>query len=1087
MTLVHEVFRRRAAEHPQATALLHRERTVSYRTLDRASDAYAASLAAAGVRAGDIVPVLMPRSPQCVATLLAVLKLGAAYAALDPRWPPARISELTRQANAPLIAADPAHAPVAGDASGPQVPVWTPATDLAEAAATCPAAPLAPVSVQETDTCCVFFTSGSTGRPKGVLSPHAGTVRLFRPMGPKPVPTTEPKPGPTAEPRPGSTKPPTTGPGPKPGPTAPFADLGPGTVWPQAAPLPWDGACLELWGALLNGGTSVLVDEPYLTADGLRDLVRRAGVNTLWLTASLFHLFVEEDPGCFQGLRQLMVGGERLSPDHVRRFLRAHPRIALVNGYGPVETTVFATTHRISAADVDGAPGAQIPVGRPVGRTEVFVLDEELRPVGPGATGEICVAGAGLARGYLADPEQTARGFAEITAYDGTARRIYRTGDLGFHSADGTLHYAGRRDRQIKVRGHRIEPGEVEARAARVPGVLRCVVVPQMADGGCVGLAAAYTVREDAGQVPEETVREALAGQLPEYLVPRALAAVDAFPLTETGKLDTAALLATVMARTEAVRPRTAAHPPTAPETGPAAGQVAAAFAEILRTAPDEVPRDTSFFELGGTSLDGARLCVRIGARTGFPVPASVLVADPTVDALAHWIEARQKEPAATPGEGAPGEPAHTGPLELLPVQSGFLFEQQLDPAGTSAHCVLLWRVTGDFDPRVFRAAADDVHRRHQSLHARYVFDRRPVAVLDGPPTSVDVHVLDPAPDHAAALAALRATLDLPLDIGAGANWRCAVAPLKGDGWLLGVVVHHIAFDGGSARPLADDLSAAYAARLHDSAPRTTRPVPLAAVLAGHRSQVNEATLEAQHAFWKAELTGLPPLDLPPVEALPDGEAPTLSPAETAPSARFSLPATEYTALEERARRASSTRFAVLLAAYVEALGSQTGQRDLAVGAPVAKRYHPDTADAVGCLIDVVCFRMRPACDGTTGALPRLLEGIQAALAAQDVPFEEVVRLAADPTRDRSRHPLFQTMFALQEAAPGHLVLEGCTTETVREPEPRAVHELEAEVWPDGAGGAEVVLAGRPGRVSAAFLEGLAAAYRSTLRQLTGP
>ncbi|MFI0977563.1 amino acid adenylation domain-containing protein [Streptomyces sp. NPDC021093] len=1052
MTLVHEVFRRRAAEHPRATALLHRERPVNYRTLDRASDAYAASLAAAGVRAGDIVPVLLPRSPRCVATILAVLKLGAAYAALDPRWPAARIVELTRQADAPLIAADPSHVP----ASGLPVPVWTPGQDLAEAAATGDAPPPLSVPVQETDTCCVFFTSGSAGRPKGVLSPHAGTVRLFAP--------TEPK--------------------------ARFADLGPGTVWPQAAPLPWDAASLELWGALLNGGTAVLVDEPYLTADGLRDLVRRAGVNTLWLTASLFHLFVEEDPGCFQGLRQLMVGGERLSPDHVRRFLRAHPRIALVNGYGPVETTVFATAHRISAADVadaadNEAPGGQIPVGRPVGRTEVFVLDGELRPVGPGTTGEICVAGAGLARGYLADPEQTARAFVEITPDDGTARRVYRTGDLGFRSADGTLHYAGRRDRQIKVRGHRIEPGEVEARAAQVPGVLRCAVVPLMADGGCVGLAAAYTVREDAGPVPEETVRGALAERLPEYLVPRALAAVDAFPLTETGKLDTAALLATVMARTEAARPRTDAHPhpPAAPEDGSVAGHVAAAFAEVLRTAPGEVPCDTSFFELGGTSLDGARLCVRIGARTGVPVPASVLIAGPTVHALARWIEKRRAEPEVKPAEGELEESADVGPLPLLPVQSGFLFAQQLDPADTSAHCVLLWRVSGGFDPRAFRAAADDVHRRHQALHARYVFDRSPVAVLDdGPGTSVDVHVLDPAVDGTAALASLRTVLDRPLDIGAGVNWRCAMVPSgEGEGWLLGIVVHHIAFDGGSARPLADDLSAAYAARLRGEAPRTAHPVPLAAVLAGHRAQVDETALEDQRAFWHGELDGLPPLSLPSAAVLPDGAVPV---SRAVPPPRFSLSAAEYAALDDRARRGGSTRFAVLLAAYAEALGAETGQRDLAVGAPVAKRYHPDTADAVGCLIDVVCFRVRPACDGTTDALPRLLEGIHAGLAAQDVPFEEVVQLAADPARDRSRHPLFQTMFALQEAQPGQLALEGCATEAVREPEPRAVHELEAEVWPDDAGGAEVVLAGRPDRVSTAFLGRLATAYRGILRQL---
>ncbi|KWT57228.1 hypothetical protein ADL21_35255 [Streptomyces albus subsp. albus] len=1031
MTAVHEIFRQRAAERPDAIALLHGERTVSYRTLDRASDAYAAELAAAGVRAGDIVPVLMPRSPRYVATVLAILKLGAAYAALDPRWPAPRIAELTSRADAPLIAAAP------GNQETPPVPVWMPGPDIEEAAAI--AQPLPPVPVRETDTCCVFFTSGSTGRPKGVLSPHAGTVRLFNPTDP----------------------------------AARFADLGPDTVWPQAAPLPWDAASLELWGALLNGGTSVLVDEPYLTADGLRDLVRRAGVNTLWLTASLFHLLVEEDPDCFHGLRQLMAGGERLSPAHVRRFVRAHPHITLVNGYGPVETTVFATAHRITAADVadDQAPGTQIPVGRPVGRTEVFVLDEESRPVPPDTTGEICVAGAGLARGYLADPEQTARSFVDLSL-DGAVRRVYRTGDLGFCSADGTLHYAGRRDRQVKVHGHRIEPGEVEAAAARVPGVLRCAVVPLMADGRCVGLAAAYTLRDGREPVSAETVRRTLAERLPEYLVPRELAAVDAFPLTDNGKLDTAALLDLITARTEAARPRAGARRLRDVEDGSVAGHVTAAFAEILRRDPDDVPPDASFFELGGTSLDGARLCVRIGGRTGVPVPASVLIAGPAVRDLVEWIEKRQAEP------GESTQPVPAGPLTLLPVQTGFLYEQQLDPSDTSAHCVLLWRVTGAFDPEAFRAAADDVHRRHQSLHARYVFDRRPVALLDGPAAPVDVRVLDPAGDETAALTAVHTELHRPLDIGSGTNWRCVMVPSPdADRWWLGIVVHHIAFDGGSARPLAEDLSAAYADRLRGEESRAPRPAPLAAVLAGHRAQVNGHTGEEQRAYWRDELTGVPPLVLPPPEKTPaESTAPT-----------FTLSATEYAALEERARHHGSTRFAVLLAAYAEALATVTGQHDLAVGAPVAKRYHPDTADAVGCLIDVVCFRMRPAGDGTADALPRLLEGIHAGLAAQDVPFEEVVRLAADPARDRTRHPLFQTMFALQEGPPQRLDLAGCGTEPVREPAQRAVHELEVEVWPDGAGGAEVVFGHRPDQVSAAFVARVAAAYHRLLRQPDRP
>ncbi|GHH86849.1 hypothetical protein GCM10018793_60370 [Streptomyces sulfonofaciens] len=1052
--VIHEIFRRRAAERPGATALIHRDTAVDYRTLDRASDAFAAELAGAGVRPKDIVPVLVPRSPRFVATVLAVLKLGAGYAALDPRWPRSRITELTRLAAAPLIAAAPEHA------EGLPCPVWVPEADLARVAGSAPPAAAPPAAlVRETDTACVYFTSGSTGRPKGVLSPHAGTVRLFAPTR--------------------------------------FVSIGPGTVMPQAAPLPWDAASLELWSVLLNGGTSVLVDEPYLTVDGLRSLVRGAGVDTLWLTASVFHMLVEEDPGCFEGVRQLMAGGERLSPAHARRFLRAHPGTALVNGYGPAEGTIFTTTHRVTPADC--APGTEqrgIPVGRPVARTEVFVLDDEMRPCPPGTTGEICVAGAGLANGYLADPEQTARSFveADLTELDGGGpRRIYRTGDLGFRSTDGLLHYAGRADRQVKVRGHRIEPGEVEARVTQLPGIRGCAALPLMERGGCVGLAVAYTVA-DGAPVSEDTVREVLAERLPAYLMPRVLAAVDAFPLTGNGKLDTAALLELLSERAAPVAgDRAGPAPGTGPSNaaahaaGSPAGIVERAFAEVLGTA-GAVPHDTSFFELGGDSLDGARLCVRIGARTGVPVPASVFITGPTVRKLARWIadqgsvtdEEHGADRAGAPAPSAPADapPKPGEPLPLLPVQSGFLFGQQLDPADTSAHCELVWRVTGDFEPGAFRAAAADVHRRHQSLHARYVFDRRPVALLDAEPVPVDVRELDPAADRASALAAVRAVLAQPLDIAAGVDWRCVVAPLaSGREWLLGAVVHHIAFDGGSERPLAEDLSTAYAARLRGRAPDAEPPAPLAAVLAGYRGRREAAELAEQRAYWTGELTGVPPLTVP----APD---PGTDPDAAAHPPRFVVPATDWAALEALAHRMGSTRFALALAAYAEALATVTGDRDLAIGAPIAKRYHPDTADAIGCLIDVVCFRMRPAGDGTARALPALLRGVRAGLAAQDVPFEDVVQLAADPGRDRARHPLFQTLFALQSPRGQHLALDGCATGSVRLAAGAALHELEAEVWPGPEGDAEVVFGYRRDTTSAGFVAKVARAYGETLRTL---
>jgi non-ribosomal peptide synthetase component F len=324
----------------------------------------------------------------------------------------------------------------------------------------------------------VFFTSGTTGEPKGVLSPHRATTRLFR----------------------GGS----------------FARFGPGRVMPVAAPVAWDAFALELWGMLTTGGTAVVFGEDMMVTEDLRELVAVDGVDTAWLPTTLFNFFVEEDISCFGGLRQLVIGGERLSPTHVRAFLDRHPSTTLVNGYGPVESCVFVTTRTVRPEDCD-LPGG-IPIGAPVPGSAVH-LRQDSEQVPAGAVGEICVAGDGLAVGYLADPEATATAF--ITAVvDGVPTRLYRTGDLGIRAADGVLHFLGRADRQVKIFGHRVEPAELEVAATRIPGVraARAVPVPGP-DGGYEHLALFYTA--DLGDPPPpRSVRRSLAASLPHYLVP---------------------------------------------------------------------------------------------------------------------------------------------------------------------------------------------------------------------------------------------------------------------------------------------------------------------------------------------------------------------------------------------------------------------------------------------------------------------------------------------------------------------------------------------------------------------------------------
>ncbi|MFJ6823217.1 amino acid adenylation domain-containing protein [Streptomyces niveus] len=529
--LIHEAVARQARLRPDATALVFAGRRVNYRTLDLAAEAYAARLGRLGVGPGRRIPVLLPRSPQLVAVLLAVLKRGAAYAALDPKLPADRLRTVLDMLAPPVVVGPSGAQDVDGRA------VWAPpAEELSEAAGRAPdtGSPHDTADTPERDgaeavdgaaPATVFFTSGTTGTPKGVLSPHRATTRLFGPDS--------------------------------------FADFGPGRVMPQAAPVSWDALTLELWSMLTTGGTVVLVDGDYFLPDDLAELVESTGLDTVWLTAALFNLFVDEDPDCFTGLRQVFTGGERLSAPHVRAFLARHPGITLLNGYGPVECCVFVTTHRIRPADCEAEYG--IPLGTPVPGTAIHVLDGDTE-VPPGALGEICVSGAGLADGYLGNERATGMSFTTFDSPGTGPTRIYRTGDLGRLDSDGTLHFHGRADRQIKISGHRVEPAETEAAALRLPGVRECAVLPVAGESGAYErLALFYTAQPLDGTggteavggtaggtadstaddaVPEpDTVRKSLAAVLPRAQVPDEVRRLRSFPRTPNGKIDTVALL----------------------------------------------------------------------------------------------------------------------------------------------------------------------------------------------------------------------------------------------------------------------------------------------------------------------------------------------------------------------------------------------------------------------------------------------------------------------------------------------------------------------------------------------------------------
>lgn len=479
---MHELFASCVARYPELVALVHRETSLTYSELDALSDHYAVALELAGVGSGDFVPVVMRRSPELVGILLAVLKRGAAYSAMDPQWPAGRLGALVARLGARLVVTN---------ANGPwPVPAWAPpGYDLAA-----PARRASPARVGADDPCMILFTSGSTGAPKAVVAAHRGIARLYDSCG--------------------------------------WMPAGPGVTMPQLSASSWDGFVVDCWGPLLTGGTTVLVDDQVILPAALSELRDRHGVNVVFATPSLFNMLVEEGVKSFAGIQAVLIGGERASPAHARRFLEHHPAARLVNVYGPTECGVLVSAHDVSLPDCAAADG--IPLGRAVPYTGIHVLDGS-RVCDVGEVGEICLAGAGLAIGYLDDSEATARRFVDVEV-DGVRRRMYRTGDLGHWSGDRRLCFDGRSDLQVQVQGYRVEPAEIELAAARVAGVTMPAVVPLRRNGEIEALALFYTSQQ--AQVSEADLRAELARQLPAYLVPSRIRRLDRLPVLANGKLD---------------------------------------------------------------------------------------------------------------------------------------------------------------------------------------------------------------------------------------------------------------------------------------------------------------------------------------------------------------------------------------------------------------------------------------------------------------------------------------------------------------------------------------------------------------------
>ena len=578
------LFEAQVARTPDAVALVFEGRRLTYAELDRAANRLAHHLIGLGVGPETLVGVALDRSIMMIVAVLAILKAGGAYLPLDPGLPDKRLRFMQKNSGAKIVLTAGAIGKRLGRAKT-LVRMDDPGFDtlLQDHSERPPSDRDRLGRLDPENLAYVVYTSGSTGTPKGVATSQANVVAV------------------TLDPT--------------------YVRLGPGRTLLQFAPLAFDAATFEIWGALLNGACLLLGPPGGYDLDRLSRTVREGGADTLFLTSSLFRQVVELEPDMLSGVKQLLTGGEALSVLAAAEIVTRYPELDLINCYGPTEETTFATTWNIGPADLSGEP---IPIGTPVAGTTAHVLDERLSPAPPGAVGELYLAGEGLARGYLHRPGLTAGRFVACP-FGPPGSRMYRTGDLARRRPDGSLDFVGRADQQVKIRGFRIEPGEIEAALAAIDGVGQAAVVPRDVVGE-TRLVAYLTARAGRALPDAASLRAALALTLPDYMLPATFVAMDALPLNRSGKVDRPALPAP-----PTMRPM----PPT--PIGDTETRLARIFGEVLGI--DTPGSDESFFDLGGHSLLGVRLMVEIDKAFGRSLPLGALFRAPTVAQLARQLK----------------------------------------------------------------------------------------------------------------------------------------------------------------------------------------------------------------------------------------------------------------------------------------------------------------------------------------------------------------------------------------------------------------------------------------------------------------
>ena len=983
------LIERQVAATPDAVAVSGESGQLTYRELNERANHVAHLLTDRGIGAGVRIGLCLDRSPDMIVALLAALKSGAAYVPADPVHPRERIAAMFAEAGVAVVVTQ---RPLADRLPGG---VDTILLDD-EAAVSGKRNDNLGLAIADGSPVYVLYTSGSTGAPKGVVVSHRSLANYVRFAAGN------------------------------------FA-MSAGDRVLQFASLSFDASAQQIYAALVSGATLVLRNDRMLSSpQAFLSQCTQWSVTVLDLPTAYWHELVvgisEAGATVPATLRLVIIGGERAVPDLVRAWHGyVGSRARLINNYGPTEATIVAITR-----DLTGYAGAgEVPIGRPVAGGTAYVLDPLRQPVPAGVVGELYLGGVGLADGYLGRPGLTAQSFVPHPFEDGS--RLYRTGDLASFTPDGELVFRGRADRQIKLRGYRVEPGEIESILRGLPEVADALVVLCEAPRQLVG----YLVSAQATAPDTAALRTALRRKLPEYMVPSAFVTVPSFPLNHNGKVDIGALPAPET-------PGPQGH--TGPRT-PAEQFLVETFAEVLGLTAVGV--DDDFFGRGGHSLLATKMIARIRDRFQVDVPLRAVFEAPTpaslADLLARVGPGAVQQPQVSPPRPVPRDQ----PLPLSFVQERIWFLQLLAPEATAYNVPRALRVRGDFDADILVETFAALERRHEILRTTFPdIDGEPIQVIH-PPRGIPVATVDlqrvPEAERDDRIQQMIVEAgQTPFDLASGPLIRLTLVRLGPSDHVLIVIEHHLIHDGWAQGVFLRDFLELYEALLTGREPRLPElTVQFADYAYWQRQALRGEVLDRLTDFWVKELSGAPhllalPTDrpYPPVLTFSGGQETLVIDGELG------------TALRQFSREHGATLFMAMFSAFATLLYHHSGQDDMLVGVGVANRQRPEAENLLGMMINTVLLRARMSSDlSFAGLLDSIRERCLRAYAHQDMPFEKLVEILR-PTRSLAHMPLCQVLFTFLDTPMPRLEIPGLTFEVIGVHNRTAKFDLNVVVQP---------------------------------------